>query len=107
MNQRYIPDLKIPASRRREGPRQNMRWIGKSMKRVEDPRLLTGKGKYVDDVVVPNMAHVALLRSPLAHARIKSIDISKAQALPGVIIGVTGKILGGKTGPTILSNGTG
>jgi len=101
MNQRYIPDLKIPVSRRREGPRENMRWIGKSIKRVEDPRLLTGKGKFIDDVVVRNMAHVALLRSPFAHARIKSIDISKAQALPGVIIVVTGKSMAETTGPTV------
>lgn len=101
MNTRYIPDLKIPASRRREAPREDMRWIGKSMKRVEDPRLLTGKGKYIDDVVVPNMAHVALLRSPFAHARIKSIDISKAQALPGVVVVVTGKMMAESTGPTV------
>lgn len=101
MNTRYIPDLKIPASRRREAPREDMRWIGKSMKRVEDPRLLTGKGKYIDDVVVPNMAHVALLRSPFAHARIKSIDISKAQALPGVVVVVTGKMMVESTGPTV------
>jgi CO/xanthine dehydrogenase Mo-binding subunit len=101
MNQRYMPDLKIPVSRRREGPRENMRWIGKSIKRVEDPRLLTGKGKFIDDVVVRNMAHVALLRSPFAHARIKSIDISKAQALPGVIIVVTGKSMAETTGPTV------
>jgi len=78
-----------------------MRWIGKSIKRVEDPRLLTGKGKFIDDVVVRNMAHVALLRSPFAHARIKSIDISKAQALPGVIIVVTGKSMAETTGPTV------
>jgi len=44
------------------------RWIGQSIKRVEDPRLLSGRGKYVDDIVVPNMAHAAVLRSPHAHA---------------------------------------
>ena len=47
------------------------------MKRVEDPRLLTGKGKYIDDIVLPNMAHAAVLGSPHAHARVKSIDVSK------------------------------
>jgi CO/xanthine dehydrogenase Mo-binding subunit len=100
MNQRYIPDLEIPAPRRNEGPRADFKWIGKSMKRVEDPRLLTGKGKYVDDVVLPGMAHAALLRSPHAHARIKSIDVSKARELPGVLLVVTGKEFAETTGPT-------
>ncbi|BDB30276.1 MULTISPECIES: xanthine dehydrogenase family protein molybdopterin-binding subunit [Cupriavidus] len=101
MTERYIPDVKIPASRQSEAPRQNLRWIGKSMKRVEDPRLLTGRGKYVDDIVLPNMAHVALLRSPFAHARIKSIDVSRARELPGVIAVVTGKEFAETTGPTV------
>jgi CO/xanthine dehydrogenase Mo-binding subunit len=101
MSERYIPDLEIPASRQYEKPRENLRWIGKSMKRVEDPRLLTGKGKYIDDIVLPGMAHAALLRSPFAHARIKSIDVSKARELPGVIAVVTGKELAEKTGPTV------
>ena len=101
MNKRYVPDLEIPPSRRREAPKEEMRWIGKSMKRIEDPRLLTGKGKYLDDVTVPGMAHAAILRSPLAHARIKSIDISKAEKLPGVIAVVTGKKFLETTGPTV------
>lgn len=101
MNTRYVPDLEIPAPRREKLPQEAKRWIGKSMKRVEDPRLLTGKGKYLDDVVVPNMAHAALLRSPYAHARIKSIDTSKARELPGVICVVTGAELAETTGPTV------
>lgn len=101
MNARYVPDLEIPASRREKPPEKEYRWIGKNMKRVEDPRLLTGCGKYIDDVVLPNMAHAALLRSPHAHARIKSIDISKAQALPGVIAVVTGAEFAKTTGPTV------
>ncbi len=101
MNKRYVPDLEIPPSRRREEPREEMRWIGKSMKRIEDPRLLTGKGKYLDDVSVPGMAHAAIMRSPLAHALIKSIDISKAEKLPGVIAVVTGKKFAETTGPTV------
>ena len=51
------------------------------MKRKEDPRFIRGQGKYVDDVVLPGMLHGALLRSPLAHARINSIDTSAAEAL--------------------------
>ena len=75
------------------------RWIGQSMKRVEDPRLLTGRGKYIDDVVLPNMAHAAVLRSPHAHARIKSIDTSRAEALPGVVLVMTGAQAAEHTGP--------
>jgi CO/xanthine dehydrogenase Mo-binding subunit len=100
MSQRYVPDLEIPAPQRNEAERTDMKWIGQSMKRVEDPRLLTGKGKYVDDIVVPGMAHAAMLRSPFAHARIKSIDCSKARALPGVLLVVTGAEFAEKTGPT-------
>jgi CO/xanthine dehydrogenase Mo-binding subunit len=100
MSQRYVPDLEIPAPQRNEGPRTDLKWIGQSMKRIEDPRLLTGKGKYVDDVVLPGMAHAAMLRSPYAHARIKSIDCSKARALPGVLLVVTGAEFAEKTGPT-------
>lgn len=65
--------------------------IGQAIKRKEDPRLITGEAKYLDDIQLPNMAHVAILRSPYAHARIKGIDISKAAALPGVIGVFTGK----------------
>jgi len=75
------------------------RWIGQSMKRVEDPRLLTGRGKYIDDIVVPNMAHAAVLRSPHAHARIKKIDASKARVLPGVLLVLTGAEAVEQTGP--------
>src|SRR5947208_3108336 len=75
------------------------RWIGQSMKRVEDPRLLTGRGKYIDDIVVPNMAHAAVLRSPHAHARIKKIGASKARALPGVLLVLTGAEAVEQTGP--------
>jgi len=59
---------RIPKSRRKEPPRGAYRWIGRSMKRVEDPRLLTGCGTYIDDIHLPNMAHAAMLRSPHAHA---------------------------------------
>jgi CO/xanthine dehydrogenase Mo-binding subunit len=75
----------LPKSRQRELPGQTMKWIGKSMKRVEDRRFLLGKGKYIDDISVAHMAHAATVRSPYAHARIVSIDVSKARALPGVI----------------------
>ncbi len=67
--------------------------IGASVKRREDPRFLQGKGRYVANLQIPNMAHVAILRSPHAHARILSIDTSKAQAMEGVIAVYTGQDL--------------
>jgi aerobic carbon-monoxide dehydrogenase large subunit len=65
--------------------------IGSPVKRVEDARLITGAAKYLDDLKLPGMAHVAILRSPYAHARIKSIDTTRAAAAPGVIGVYTGK----------------
>jgi carbon-monoxide dehydrogenase large subunit len=61
------------------------RVFGQSLKRNEDPRLLTGLAKFIDDVEVPGMLHAAFLRSDYAHARIKSIDTSIAKARPGVV----------------------
>ncbi|MCQ4633534.1 xanthine dehydrogenase family protein molybdopterin-binding subunit [Shinella sp. CPCC 100929] len=66
-----------------------MRSFGQSIKRKEDPAFLTGKGRYVDDIELPNMAHAAFVRSPLAHAKIKSIDASAARAMDGVIAVIT------------------
>ena len=58
--------------------------IGAAIRRVEDPALLTGKGCYTDDIQLPDMLHMALLRSPYAHANILSSDTSAARTLPGV-----------------------
>ena len=60
------------------------RFVGQSIKRVEDPRLVTGHGRYVDDIVLPGMLHAAFLRSDYARARIAMIDISRATAMAGV-----------------------
>ena len=65
------------------------------LKRKEDPRFIRGQGRYVDDVVLPGMLHGAMLRSPLAHARIVSIDTSAALEHPGVVAVITGKDLEG------------
>src|SRR5881296_3179860 len=67
--------------------------IGHSVKRKEDARFIRGKGKYVDDVKLPGMLYLDIVRSPLAHARIKNIDTSKALAIPGVAAVITGKDL--------------
>src|ERR687888_649502 len=65
--------------------------IGARIKRVEDPQLITGAAKYLDDMKLPGMAHAAIVRSPYAHAHIKSIDTSRAAAHPGVVAVYTGK----------------
>jgi carbon-monoxide dehydrogenase large subunit len=61
------------------------RFIGESVKRSEDKRILTGTGNYVDDIQLPGMLHAAFLRSPIAHGRITGIDISAAKDVPGVV----------------------
>ncbi|HKX05790.1 MAG TPA: xanthine dehydrogenase family protein molybdopterin-binding subunit, partial [Methylomirabilota bacterium] len=65
-------------------------WIGRPLKRREDHRLLTGAGSYVDDLRPPGCLHVALLRSPHAHARIVRLDVEAARRAPGVVLVVTG-----------------
>lgn len=67
--------------------------VGQSVKRREDPRFIQGKGKYVANVQLPGMAYVAILRSPYAHAKINSIDTSRAEAMDGVIAVYTGQDL--------------
>lgn len=67
--------------------------LGASRRRVEDNRFIRGKGNYVDDVALPGMLHMEVLRSPMAHARIKSIDTSAAYAIPGVRMVMTGEMM--------------
>ena len=67
--------------------------IGQRLLRREDPALLTGEAKYTNDLAIPGALHLAVLRSPYAHARIKSIDVSDAAAMPGVVAVYTGKDL--------------
>ena len=64
--------------------------IGQAVRRVEDQRFLLGKGRYVDDIVLPGMVHGVNVLSPHAHARIKKVDVSKAKAAPGVLLVLTG-----------------
>jgi aerobic carbon-monoxide dehydrogenase large subunit len=70
-----------------------IRGVGHSVERKEDARFIRGKGTYVDDVTLPGMLHMELLRAPFAHARIRSIDTSAATALPGVVAVVTGDLM--------------
>ena len=69
-------------------------WIGRPLKRREDHRLLVGSGRYVDDIHPANCAHVALLRSHHANARIVGIDVERARRAPGVLVVVTGAEVG-------------
>lgn len=73
-------------------------YVGASVKRVEDPRFLTGQGRYVDDIKFPNMAYAAFLRSPYPHARI-TVDASQARSLPGVVAVFTAADLAGVVNP--------
>ena len=75
------------------------RLFGATVKRREDPRLITGKGMYTDDFKLPGMLHMVILRSPYAHARITSLDVSKAKQVRGVHAVLTGKDLVGKVNP--------
>jgi aerobic carbon-monoxide dehydrogenase large subunit len=67
--------------------------VGQPVRRHEDLRLITGRGRYTDDITLPKMAHAAVLRSTLAHAQIKRIDASAARRLPGVVLVATGEDL--------------
>ncbi len=69
-------------------PREKL--VGQAIKRREDPRLVRGQGRYMDDIVLPGMAHVKILRSPLAHARIRNVDTARAAEAPGVLGVYTG-----------------
>lgn len=67
--------------------------MGHSIKRMEDPRFIRGKGSYVDDIQMAGMLHLDIVRSPYAHAKIKRIDPSRALAIPGVLSVITGETL--------------
>jgi aerobic carbon-monoxide dehydrogenase large subunit len=75
------------------------RIFGSGIKRREDPRLITGKATYSDDIRLPNMTHMVVVRSPHAHAKIKKIDTSKAAAMPGVVAVFTGTDTQGVAAP--------
>ncbi|HEU5198855.1 MAG TPA: aerobic carbon-monoxide dehydrogenase large subunit [Ktedonobacterales bacterium] len=72
---------------------QTVHGLGHSVKRKEDPRFIRGLGNYVDDLKLPGMLYMDIVRSPYAHAKILNIDASKALAIPGVLAVITGKDL--------------
>src|SRR2546429_2900479 len=64
--------------------------LGRARPRKEDARLVTGQTNWTDNIVLPGMLHMAFVRSPMAHARITSVDLSEARAIPGVIAAFSG-----------------
>src|SRR5882757_2285851 len=81
--------------------------IGARVKRKEDPRLITGTGNYVGDLKLPGMHHVAFVRSPYAHARIRGIDTKAALSRAGVVAVITGKDVARLCGPMPIGGGEG
>jgi aerobic carbon-monoxide dehydrogenase large subunit len=77
------------------------RYVGTSVQRLEDERLLAGKGKYIADVTAPDLLHAAFLRSPYPHANVKSIDVAAARRLPGVHAVITGTEMKEYTNPLL------
>src|ERR1700704_6427811 len=81
--------------------------MGHSMKRKEDPRFIRGRGNYVDDIQLPGMLHMDIVRSPFAHAKIVKIDTARAMKVPGVLAVITGETLAGfklHWMPTLMSD---
>ena len=78
-----------------------IRYVGRSLRRREDFKLITGKGRYVDDIKLPGMLHMAVLRSPHAHAVINRVDLTEAAAAPGVRLVLSGGDLVGRIDPIV------
>jgi carbon-monoxide dehydrogenase large subunit len=108
-----MPLHRLPEYRRRHdsggrgdagGPAMTTRFFGAAVKRNEDRKLLTGQALFIDDVELPGMLHAAFLRSQVAHARIKRIDVSRALKRPGVIAVYTANDLGAywQPGPLLV-----
>lgn len=74
----------------------NRKYVGQSVLRREDAALTTGRGTFVDDIAVPGALHLAVLRSPVAHARIRGVDLTAARAHPGVVAVFSGAELAGE-----------
>src|SRR5437660_10937522 len=88
---RYTQKQKVPMLKRRENEMTGSTQTMAPMRRLEDPALITGKGQYVSDIRRPGMLYVSFVRSIYPHARINNVDVSAAQAHPGVVMVVTAK----------------
>ena len=78
-----------------------LKYVGQPLRRREDFKFVTGQGRYTDDIKAPGMLHMAVLRSPHAHAIIKQVDLSAASAAPGVRLALSGADLAGKIGSIV------
>jgi len=76
-------------------------WVGASLPRKEEDRLLRGRGKFADDIKLREMLYLRFVRSPYAHARVVSVDTSAAEVMPGVVCAITGKEIAAQTQPFI------
>jgi len=86
-------------------PFKSPRYVGKPVPRVEDRRFVTGNGVFVDDLRLPGMLYAAFVRSRVAHARIRSIETSKAERLNGVVAVLTAKDVDRLVGPVATDGG--
>ncbi|KAE8753465.1 xanthine dehydrogenase family protein molybdopterin-binding subunit, partial [Paraburkholderia madseniana] len=108
MNQRdtvaeLVADARAAGEPETSAERQRQRHVGRSMERVEDPAILTGRGRYGDDIAVkPGTLHAAVLRSPHAHAELRSIDTDAALKLAGVRAVLTRDDLPGWSRPFVV-----
>jgi CO/xanthine dehydrogenase Mo-binding subunit len=100
-----VPRKKSPPKRKspqaRPAPAPASKWVGQSVRRREEQRLVRGQGTFVDDNKLDGMVHMALVRSSYAHARILKVDVASAAAAPGVLLVWTGKDVAGKVKPFI------
>src|ERR1700680_2270385 len=78
-----------------------IKYVGQPLRRREDFKFITGRGRYTDDIKAPGMLHMAVLRSPHAHAIIKQVDLSAAKSAPGVRLALSGADLAGKIGSIV------
>ena len=76
-------------------------WVGQALPRKEENRLLRGRGKFADDIKLREMLYLRFVRSPFAHAKIVSVDISAAETLAGVVCTLTGAEIAAQTQPFI------
>lgn len=74
-------------------------WVGRALRRVEDSRFVRGQGRYIDDIILPQMAYLVIIRSAVAHASLRGVDVQAAAHAPGVLTAVTGKDLAGTFHP--------
>ncbi len=77
------------------------RYLGAHVKRLEDPRLLAGQGRYLDDLTLPGLLHAAFVRSAHAHALVRSVHTEAARRVPGVVLVLTGRDLEGEVAPLV------